>query len=166
MSRPDLTEPIIKQPVDETTPVAFFGPVSSLGTPQPTFMFDTNICIYILKKNPKVLAHFHSHVPNSICISAIVLAELSFGVARSKRIEQNEAALRNFISLVQILPFDFTATGDYGKIRNFLQAQGTPIGSLDTLIAAHAYSQNLTLVTNNLKEFSRIPGLKLENWAE
>ena len=165
MSRPSQSEPDAKESVDGSTPAAFFGPVSSLGTPHPTYMLDTNICIYILKKNRQVLDRFRSHLPGGICISAIVLAELSFGVAHSKFVEQNYTALRNFINLVQILPFDYTATYDYGKIRNYLQAQGTPIGSLDTLIAAHAYSQNLILVTNNLKEFSRIPGLKLENWA-
>lgn len=151
---------------EDYSPVAFFGPVSSLGTHEPTYMLDTNICSYILKKNPRVLERFHSHPLDSVCISSIVLAELCFGVSHSQQIVKNRTSLDSFLGLVKTLPFDSSATFDYGEIRNYLQAQGTPIGPLDTLIAAHAFSQKLILVTNNLKEFSRVPGLKLENWAE
>ena len=93
------------------------------------------------------------------------MAELQYGVWKSQYREQNQRALSQFLIPLVIADFDEQAASVYGKVRATLEAQGTPIGSLDTLIAAHALSLNVTLVTNNIREFSRVPGLRLENWV-
>jgi tRNA(fMet)-specific endonuclease VapC len=130
------------------------------------YLLDTNICIYIIKNNPtKVFDKFKSLSFGSVAISSITLAELNYGVAKSKNIEKNTDALTKFLTPIEVLDFDFQASEVYGKIRTELEAKGTPIGPLDLLIAAHAISLNITLVTNNEKEFSRINVLKLENWT-
>lgn len=98
-------------------------------------------------------------------VSAITLAELEFGVAKSSRPQQNNEALQAFVAPLEILPFDDRAACRHGEIRACLEQQGQPIGSLDMLIAAHAGSLSLTLVTNNFREFEKVPGLALENWA-
>lgn len=129
------------------------------------YMLDTNICIYIMKKNPpQVLEKFLALNPNEICISSITHAELEFGVCKSNSVAKNLMALRIFLAGIKILPFDETAAIDYGDIRATLERRGTPIGANDLLIAAHARSLHLTLVTNNLKEFNRVDGLQVENW--
>ncbi|MDR1571654.1 MAG: PIN domain-containing protein, partial [Clostridiales Family XIII bacterium] len=97
-------------------------------------------------------------------ISSITLAELEFGVSNSKSHERNRNALLAFSTLVEILPFDIQASAEYGEIRAALEKKGMPIGALDTLIAAHAKSRGLTLVTNNTREFRRVEGLFLEDW--
>lgn len=131
------------------------------------YLLDTNICIYIIKKRPiKVFNKFKSLSIGSIGISSITLAELQFGIMKSSSPEKNQEALDKFLTPLEIIDFDFKATFTYGKIRADLEKKGTPIGSLDTLIAAHAKSLDLTLITNNEKEFGRIPGLKIENWAK
>lgn len=130
------------------------------------YMLDTNICIYIIKKKPlNVLDKFKSLSIGSIGISAITLAELQFGVMKSSDPNKNQEALDKFIAPLEILDFDYYATLKYGKVRTELENKGTPIGPLDTLIAAHALSLDLILVTNNLKEFERIPSLKTQNWV-
>ena len=130
------------------------------------YMLDTNICIYIIKHQPEnVIQRFMDHDPNDICISAITYAELSHGVEKSQAKEKNRIAITFFLSEIQIVPFDDLAAQVYGVIRADLQKKGTPIGPLDTLIAAHARALNLILVTNNTKEFSRVDGLKLEDWV-
>jgi len=131
------------------------------------YMLDTNICVYIIKKRPEaVFKTLHAKMNESLSISAITLAELQFGVANSSKPAQNAEALALFLALVSILPFDEAAAGEYGAIRTTLQRKGTPIGPLDQLIAAHAKATGSILVTNNTREFERVEGLELENWAE
>jgi tRNA(fMet)-specific endonuclease VapC len=131
------------------------------------YLLDTNICIYIIKKRPeKVLEKFNTLSLGDVAISSITLAELHYGIMKSSNPKKNQEALDKFLTPLEILDFDYFATIEYGKIRADLEKNGTPIGPLDTLIAAHAKSQKLTLVTNNEKEFIRIPDLKIENWVK
>jgi tRNA(fMet)-specific endonuclease VapC len=131
------------------------------------YLLDTNICIYIIKKRPaSVLKKFESLSPGDVAISSITLAELYYGIMKSSNPKKNQEALDKFLIPLEILYFDYPATIEYGKIRAGLEKKGTPIGALDTLIASHAKSLNLTLVTNNEKEFERIPDLKIENWTK
>ena len=132
-----------------------------------TYMLDTNICIYAIKNKPEqVLNLLHTHLDDGICISSITLAELAHGVRKSLYPEKNEEALLQFLSILDILEFNDLAAMEYGGICAYLQRQGTPIGTMDMLIAAHAKSEDLILVTNNLREFERVPQIKLENWVE
>jgi len=129
-------------------------------------MLDTNICIYIIKrKPPEVLKRFLEYRIGEIAISAITLAELRYGVAKSHFHEKNAKALEEFTIPLEIVPFDEEATLAYGEIRVTLEKAGAPIGSMDLLIAAHAVSLGMTLVTNNTKEFNRVPGLKVVDWT-
>jgi len=131
------------------------------------WMLDTNTCIYIIKQKPvSVLEKFSTISPGQIALSVITLAELEYGARKSAAVEKNLAALHQFSIPFDILPFDYNATVEYGIIRADLEAKGTPIGPLDTLIAAHAKSLNYILVTNNEKEFNRISGLNIENWVK
>ena len=131
------------------------------------YMLDTNICIYAMKNKPEaVLQRFKSNLHHGLCISAITLAELQHGVAKSANPERNASALLQFLSILSVLPFDDLAAVEYGKICADLQRKGTSIGTMDMLIAAHARSENMVLVTNNVREFVRVPGLEIENWAE
>lgn len=131
------------------------------------YMLDTNICIYIIKKKPvKVLEMLKKLDIGDICISVITLAELEYGVEKSQQRERNKIALTGFLSPLEILPFSYKAAVKFGEIRAGLEKNGQIIGAYDLLIAAHALSENIILVTNNIKEFSRIPNLSLENWAE
>lgn len=130
------------------------------------YLLDTNICIYIMKKNPpQVIEKYLSLNSSERCISSITLAELEFGACKSSKPLKNKLALKLFLAGIEILPFDENAATEYGDIRASLERRGTPIGANDLLIAAHARSLNLTLVTNNLKEFERVDGLKVENWS-
>ena len=132
-----------------------------------TYMLDTNICIYIMKnKSDKILNIFKDKLEHGICISTITLAELEYGMAHSSYPRKNEEALIRFLAPVDILEFDADAASTYGQVRNNLQSQGSPIGPLDMLIASHAQSEDLILVTDNVKEFIKVPELKIENWAE
>lgn len=129
------------------------------------YILDTNICIYTIKQKPeKVFERFKELKLGEVCISTITLAELQYGVTKSLRPDKNQSALNHFLIPLEIVNFDTAATIEYGKIRSQLEKEGQPIGSLDTLIAAHAKSLNLILVTNNVREFSRIEELKIENW--
>ncbi len=131
------------------------------------YMLDTNICVYLIKKKPQaVLERLHLNMMEGISISSITLAELEYGVAMSERYETNANALAQFLTLPTILDFDTTAATEYGIIRANLRRKGTPIGSMDTLIAAHAKACGLILVTNNMKEFERVENLQLENWVK
>lgn len=130
------------------------------------YLLDTNICIYIIKKRPIIVFDkFRSLSIGSIGISSITLAELQYGIMKSSNPDKNQEALNKFLTPIEILDFGFYATMEYGKIRAELERKGTPIGPLDTLIASHAKSLDLTLVTNNEREFERISGLKIENWT-
>ena len=127
-------------------------------------LLDTNICIYIINAKPAdVLERFRQYRMGEVGLCSIVAAELAFGVAKSGSL-RNRQALEMFLAPLTILPFDQQASWVYGDLRADLQKRGTPIGSLDTLIAAHALSQQATLVTNNTREFAMVPGLRLENW--
>ena len=130
------------------------------------YLLDTNICIYIIKKRPpEVLERLVSLDHEEVGVSSITVAELEYGVAKSSRPRQNREALLNFLAPLQILAFDDQAAQHYGKIRAYLERKGQTIGAMDLLIAAHSRSLSLTLVTNNEKEFSRVPGLTVENWV-
>lgn len=131
------------------------------------YMLDTNICIYVIKNKPQhVVQRLKEHLPQGLCISVITLAELEHGVAKSTYPAKNRMALMQFLSILEVLPFDDLAAVEYGDICATLQKQGTPIGSMDMLIAAHARAANLILVTNNGREFDRVSGLCIENWTE
>ena len=131
------------------------------------FMLDTNTCIYIIKrKPPNVIERFRQTEISQIGISSITLSELLYGVSKSSKPEQNKIALMQFVAPLEILPYDDEAAQYYGDLRTHLEKQGTPIGSLDMLIAAHALSIVCTLITNNEKEFIRIPNLKIDNWVK
>lgn len=131
------------------------------------YMLDTNICIYIIKKKPvRVFEIFNALKVGDVCISSITLAELQYGVYKSQFPERNKIALANFLAPITILPFSDRASVFYGRIRAALEKRGQSIGSYDLLIAAHALSEELILITNNTKEFSRIQNLTLKNWAE
>lgn len=130
------------------------------------YLLDTNTCIYLIReKPPQVLQRFNAHIVGEIAISSITVAELQFGVQKSQHPTQNQRALEQFLIPLTTVDFDNKAAIAYGRIRAALEGQGTPIGPLDTLIAAHALSLNVTLVTNNSREFSRVRNLKLVNWA-
>ena len=130
------------------------------------YMLDTNICIFAIRNsNDNVLKKFHEHLDDELYISSITLAELMYGVEKSRKPEQNRNALLQFLTLIDIKEFSEKAAIEYGKICAFLENQGTPIGPLDTLIAAHAVSENMILVTHNTKEFLRVPDLTVENWT-
>lgn len=130
-------------------------------------MLDTNICIYIIKRQPEsVLNRFLDYQVGEIGISSITLAELRYGVYKSRNPEKNAKALDGFILPLELLSFGEDAARAYGEIRAVLAMAGTPIGSMDMLIAAHALAQGVTLVTNNTSEFSRVPGLMLANWVQ
>jgi len=129
-------------------------------------MLDTNICIYIIREKPiKVLKKLRTFDVTDIAISAITHSELEYGVAKSSRRKDNLEALNKFLSPVEIVPYDDKAAAYYGEIRNYLEKKGAIVGAMDMLIGAHAKSIPVTLVTNNLREFKKIPGLRAENWA-
>ena len=128
-------------------------------------MLDTNICIYIIKKRtPTVLSRFKTIYSEDLYLSVMTVAELQYGVDKSNAKSKNQAILDDFISRLQVLQWEETAVQYYSKLRNYLEAKGTPIGNMDMLIAAHCQSQNYILVTNNIREFEIIPDLKVQNW--
>jgi tRNA(fMet)-specific endonuclease VapC len=130
------------------------------------YMLDTNICIYTMKKNPpEVFENLRKLSPDSVGISAITEAELRFGMSNSSRPEHNHRILDEFLGPFQIVPFDTVAAAHYGVIRSHLKRQGTSIGNMDLLIAAHARSLPVALVTNNMREFERVPELELVSWV-
>ena len=129
-------------------------------------MLDTNICIYIIKQQPaSVLKRFVEYQVGEICISSITLAELRYGVAKSKQKDKNTKALDEFITPLVIAPFGEEAALAYGNIRSDLEKAGTPIGSMDLLIAAHARSIAVSLVTNSTRQFSRVTDLNILDWT-
>ena len=129
-------------------------------------LLDTNICIYVINRRPpEVIARFRRHRAGDIGLCSVVAAELAYGVAKSGS-RRNREALELFLSPLEILPFDERAVWAYADLRTGLERRGLTIGPMDTMIAAHALSVGATLVTNNLREFSRVEGLALENWAD
>lgn len=130
------------------------------------YMLDTNICIYLINKKPTdVIEKFKSINYDDVCISSITYSELCYGVMKSKYVERNRIALYMFLSGIKVVDYDSLCSENYGKIKAYLEENGKPIGPMDTLIASHCLTLGLTLVTNNVKEFNRIPKLKIENWA-
>ena len=131
------------------------------------YMLDTNICIYVIKHKPeKVFRKLQTIHPEDVYISSVTYAELEHGVEKSAAVEKNRLALSMLLANMEILDFDVDAADCYGKIRAGLERKGTPIGPLDMMIAGHAQSLGYTVVTNNMKEFSRVSALRIENWAE
>ncbi|MDP2698466.1 tRNA(fMet)-specific endonuclease VapC [Thalassospira sp.] len=128
------------------------------------FMLDTNICIYVIKNRPEVVRERFNRHSGTLCISSVTLAELHYGVMKSARPEHNLQIVESFAARLSVLDFDPVAAGHYGDIRVDLERRGTVIGPYDMMIAGHARSRGLTLVTNNLKEFERVKGLLTDNW--
>ena len=130
------------------------------------YLLDTNIVIYVLKRRPvEVLSTFNANA-SRMAISAITLAELLHGAEKSSRVSENLAAIEDFCSRLQVLPYGSKAAQHYGAIRAALEKLGQPIGVNDMHIAAHARSEGLVLVTNNMGEFARVPALEAENWVD
>jgi tRNA(fMet)-specific endonuclease VapC len=128
-------------------------------------MLDTDICIYTIRQHPQsVLDRFARYLAGDLGISVMTLAELDYGVSKSSDPARNRQALDEFISPLQVATFDRSASWHCGRIRAALDRKGVPIGSMDLLIAAHALSLDIPLVTNNQKKFRRVPGLRTENW--
>lgn len=131
------------------------------------YLLDTNTCIYIIKKKPPgVLEKLKSKRLSDIFISSITVAELEYGVAKSNSPENNKIALIEFLSIFTILPFNDKDAVEFGNIKSLLSSKGKIIGPMDLLIASQAKSRNLIVVTNNVREFKRVPDLKIENWVE
>ena len=129
------------------------------------FMLDTNIVIYVIKRRPiEVMGIFNDNA-GRMAISAIMLSELFYGAEKSAKVAQNLAVVEEFASLLEVLPYTAKAAQHYGAIRSALEKVGRTIGVNDLHIGAHARSEGLTLVTNNLGEFERVPGLMAENWV-
>ena len=130
------------------------------------YLLDTNIVIYVLKRRPvEVLAVFNTNA-SRMAISSITLSELMYGAEKSLNVNRNLEAIEEFVSHLDVLPYDAKASQHYGQIKAALERKGEIIGENDIHIAAHAISQGLILVSNNVKEFNRVPNLALENWVE
>jgi tRNA(fMet)-specific endonuclease VapC len=129
------------------------------------YLLDTNIVIYVIKRRPiEVMGTFNENA-GRMAISAITLSELFHGAEKSAKVVQNLTVVEEFASLLEVLPYTAKASQHYGAVRTALEKAGRPIGVNDLHIAAHARSEGLTLVTNNLTEFERVPGLLTENWV-
>ena len=129
------------------------------------YLLDTNIVIYVIKRRPLGVMGLFNDNAGRMAISAITLSELYHGAEKSAKVAQNLAVLEEFASLLQVLPYSAKASQHYGAIRSALEKAGCPIGVNDLHIAAHARSEGLTVVTNNVGEFERVPGLLIENWV-
>lgn len=128
------------------------------------YLLDTNIVIYVIKRKPiEVLEAFNKHA-DQLCVSAITLSELYHGAEKSAQVERNLKVIEDFVSRLEVLPYNDTASAHYGNIRAELERYGTPIGVNDLHIAGHARSLGLVVVTNNVREFDRVSGLRVENW--
>lgn len=129
------------------------------------FLLDTNTCIFLMKNHYTTVAKYKHNILLGIAISSITLSELKYGVYNSVNLERNGENLLRFLIGVTVLDYNSAAAEEYGRIRAQLRRKGMPIGQMDMLIAAHAKADNLTLVTNNTREFARIDGLHLEDWV-
>ena len=128
------------------------------------YLLDTNIVIYVLKRRPKAVLEIFNRNAIRMAISSITLSELIYGAEKSPNMDKNLEAIEEFVSHLDVLPYDAKASQHYGQIKAALEKRGEIIGENDIHIAAHAISQGLILVTNNLREFKRVPNLALENW--
>ena len=132
-----------------------------------THLLDTCICVFLIRdKHPSVRSKFRSFDLSHLAVSSISEAELRYGASKSMQPSKNHALLDCLFQPLQVLPFDHHDAAHYGDIRQSLEKEGVPIGPLDLLIAAHARAKNLVLVTNNTKEFLRVPGLRVEDWFD
>ncbi|AHZ70231.1 MULTISPECIES: tRNA(fMet)-specific endonuclease VapC [Pseudomonas] len=129
------------------------------------FMLDTNICIFTIKNKPQIVREAFNLHDGQLCISAITLMELIYGAEKSATPEKNLAVIEGFTARLEVFPFDNEAAAHTGMIRSELAKAGTPIGPYDQMIAGHARSRGLIVVTNNLREFERVPGLRVEDWV-
>lgn len=130
------------------------------------YLLDTNICIYVIKKQPpRVLEHLMERQPREVGLSVVTLSELAYGAQKSSVPDKNRAALELFVAPFQVFEYSREASFIYGEVRTALERKGTPIGAMDLMIAAHALALGATLVSNNLREFRRVPGLTTENWT-
>ncbi len=133
------------------------------------YMLDTNICIYVISRNHRnstAVERVAEHIGKDLCISSVTLSELEYGICKSSAPDKNRKALYQFLSSIPVIDYDSEAAKEYGDIRASLEKAGTPIGSMDMMIAAHARSRGFTVVTNNIREFERVSFLGVENWAE
>lgn len=130
------------------------------------YLLDTNIVIYVLKRRPKEVLEIFNTNASRMAISSITLSELIYGAEKSPNVDKNLEAIEEFISHLEVLPYDAKASQHYGQIKAALEKRGEIIGENDIHIAAHTISQGLILVTNNLREFKRVPNLALENWVD
>lgn len=129
------------------------------------YLLDTNIVIYVLKRRPIQVLEIFNRNANRMAISSITLAELIYGAEKSQHVDKNLEAIEEFISHLEVLSYDAKASQHYGQIKSGLEKKGQLIDENDLHIAAHAISQGFILISNNLKEFSRVPNLALENWV-
>jgi tRNA(fMet)-specific endonuclease VapC len=129
------------------------------------YMLDTNICIYVMKNYPQELRGKFNSLAEQLCISSITLGELHYGAEKSARRVENLTAVEHFVARLEVLPFDEKAASHYGQLRAELERAGTPCGPHDMQIGGHARSQGLIIVTNNMREFSRMKGIRVDNWV-
>lgn len=128
------------------------------------FMLDTNICIHVMKTYPPEIRDRFNDLAEQLCISSITLGELHYGAEKSARRAENLLAIEHFVARLEVLPFGDKAAAHYGQLRAELERVGTPCGAHDIQIGGHARSEGLIVVTNNIREFVRMPGLRVENW--
>lgn len=130
------------------------------------YLLDTNICIYLINRNnERLIKRIERELTKDLAISVITLAELEYGVHNSKHVERNQAALINFLAPISILSFETEDAEQFGQIKSELKRRGRLISDLDILIAAQVMTRKLTLISNNIREFNRIPQLRVENWV-
>jgi tRNA(fMet)-specific endonuclease VapC len=129
------------------------------------YMLDTNICIYVMKHYPQALRRKFNVLAEQLCISSITLGELHYGAEKSARRSENLTVIEHFVARLEVLPFDAKAAAHYGQVRAELERAGTPCGPHDMQIGGHARSEGLIVVTNNMREFERMPGVRAENWV-
>lgn len=129
------------------------------------YMLDTNICIYAIKNRPPAVRETFNRYSGQLCISAVTLMELLYGAEKSASPDSNLAVVEGFAARLDVLPYDDRAAGHTGELRAGLARAGTPIGPYDQLIAGHARARGLIVITNNRREFDRVPGLRVEDWT-
>ncbi len=130
-----------------------------------TYMLDTNICIHVMKNYPLDLREKFNSLAEQLCISSITLGELHYGAEKSARRVDNLTAIEHFVARLDVLPFETKAAAHYGQLRAELERAGTPCGPHDMQIGGHARSEGLIVVTNNMREFGRMPGIRAESWV-
>lgn len=128
------------------------------------YMLDTSICIFTIKNKPEKVREAFNRQHGRLCISSVTLMELIYGAEKSAAPERNLSVIEGFVARLEVLAYDYEAAIHSGQLRAELAWAGTPIGPYDQLIAGHARSQGLVLVTNNVREFERVPGLRIEDW--